>query len=79
MYTSLKVNPVSETQVRLIGPCIVTRKVYSIVVSRQAAVNYFQLGMKIQDAFPKLSLEEREFLISGVSPEGWNQTFGESH
>jgi hypothetical protein len=79
MYTNLKVSPVSKTQVRLSGRCIVTRKNYSVVVSRQAAVSYFQLGMKIQDAFPKLPPEEREFLISGVSPEGWNTTFGESH
>jgi hypothetical protein len=79
MYADLKVSPVSKTRVRLIGPCIVTRKIYSVVVARQAAVNYFELGMKIQDAFPKLPPEEREFLISGVSPEGWNMTFGESH
>jgi hypothetical protein len=79
MYANLKVSPVSKTQVRLTGPCIVTGKDYSVVVSKQAAANYFQLGVKIQDAFPKLSLEEREFLISGVSPEGWNRTFGESH
>jgi hypothetical protein len=79
MYTNLKASPVSKTQVRLMGPCIVTKKNYSVVVSRQAAANYFQLGMKIQDAFPKLSIQKREFLISGVSPEGWNKTFGESH
>jgi hypothetical protein len=79
MYTKLKVIRVSKTKVRLIGPCIVTKKDYSIVVSREAAVNYFQLGVKIHDAFPKLTTEEREFLISGISPEGWNTTFGESH
>ena len=78
MYTNLKANPVSKTQVRLVGPCIVTGKDYSVEVSREAAANYFQLGMKVQDAFPRLSPGEREFLTSGVSPEGWGKTFGES-
>jgi hypothetical protein len=27
---------------------------------------------------PRLSDEEREFLISGISSEGWEQTFGVS-
>lgn len=30
----------------------------------------------IQDAFPDLNASEREFLISGVSPEDWNEMFG---
>jgi hypothetical protein len=30
----------------------------------------------IQDAFPYLSSDDREFLISGMSPEGWEKTFG---
>jgi hypothetical protein len=31
----------------------------------------------IQDAFPYLSANDREFLISGMSPEGWDETFKE--
>lgn len=31
----------------------------------------------IQDAFPYLSADDREFLISGMSPEGWDETFPE--
>ena len=29
-------------------------------------------GVNIRDALPYLSADEREFLISGVSPEDWN-------
>ena len=34
-------------------------------------------GVNIQDALPYLSADEREFLISGVSPEDWNQLYPE--
>lgn len=33
-------------------------------------------GMLVQDAFPYLSAEERELLISGICPECWEKTFG---
>jgi len=33
--------------------------------------------MLIQDAYPTLSLAEREFLISGVTPEEWDKFFSE--
>lgn len=32
-------------------------------------------GRLVQDAFPTLSAEEREFLISGITPREWNQLF----
>lgn len=31
----------------------------------------------IQDAMPELCLDDREFLISGVTPEEWEAVFGE--
>ena len=33
-------------------------------------------GMAIQRAMPNVSLDDREFLISGVSPRGWEEKFG---
>jgi hypothetical protein len=32
-------------------------------------------GAYVQDAFPTLSAEEREFLISGTTPEAWAKMF----
>ncbi len=29
-----------------------------------------------QDIFPDLPKEEREFLISGITPQEWKETFG---
>ena len=33
-------------------------------------------GTLVQDAFPQLSDDAREFLISGITPEEWDATFG---
>jgi hypothetical protein len=32
--------------------------------------------VKAREAFPELAKEDREFLISGTSPEGWKMLFG---
>lgn len=58
------------------GICLGTQKPYSVTVKGSDLYKYRQ-GAKIQDAFPYLSAGDREFLISGYSPEGWDQTFGE--
>lgn len=33
-------------------------------------------GMYIQDAYPNLTADEREFLISGATSEEWEKMFG---
>jgi hypothetical protein len=57
------------------GPCGVTKKSYSVTVPAAGLYKYNN-GAYIQAAFPKLSADDREFLISGTSPEGWDQLFG---
>jgi len=44
----------------------------------QQRMNNYQHGLLIQDenAFGCLSKEEREFLISGMTPEVWQEVFG---
>ncbi len=34
-------------------------------------------GELIQDVFPDLEIDQREFLMTGITPEEWTQTFGE--
>lgn len=34
-------------------------------------------GALIQDAFPHLSADDREFIITGITPEEWEEEFGE--
>lgn len=39
--------------------------------------NYENGNGLIQDVFPNLTSSEREFLMTGVTDEEWNQMFGE--
>jgi hypothetical protein len=36
----------------------------------------WMVGMLAQDAFPFLAHEQREFLISGITPAEWHELFG---
>lgn len=58
------------------GPCLKTGKPYSVTVPADGLHKYHQ-GAYIQDAFPNLSKDDREFLMSGYSPEGWKEIFGD--
>ena len=41
-----------------------------------AGMKAYKAGAHIQDAFPFLKAEEREFLISGITPNEWRAIFG---
>lgn len=58
------------------GPCKVTGKSVSVKVPAEGLYAYRQ-GAFIQDAFPDLSKDECEFLMTGISKEGWQLTFGD--
>lgn len=58
------------------GPCLATGKEYSVTVPAAELFAYRRGGM-IQDTLVSVSCEDREFLMSGFSPEGWDATFGE--
>ena len=63
------------------GTCGVTQKPYSVQVPKENIQGYIKWRnreMKIQDALPNMSRDDREFLISGTSPEGWKIMFVET-
>jgi hypothetical protein len=62
--------------VTLSGPCQVTGQDYSVTVGIVGLTQYIN-GAHAQTAFPDLPAEQREFLISGTSPEGWTQMFSQ--
>ena len=37
----------------------------------------WRAGAYIQDAFPHLSADHREFILSGITPQEWDDIFGE--
>lgn len=40
------------------------------------AWNEWRNGMLVQDAFPDLNPEEREFIMTGMLPGEWDELFG---
>jgi hypothetical protein len=58
---------------------IVSGKVYQmdINITEEQLFNFIngRSGLA-QEAFPDLSIDEREFIISGIHPTEWNELFG---
>ena len=58
---------------------IVSGKTYQMELDiTQEQLNDFTNGRTglIQEAFPHLSVDEREFIISGIHPTEWRELFG---
>lgn len=45
-------------------------------LTREQYRNWVIMGMFIQDAMPHLSVDDREFLMTGATPEEWKASFG---
>lgn len=58
-----------------VGPCVITGKEQRVTVKADD-LNRYRQGSYVQESFPYLAKEDREFLISGMSGEGWKLTFG---
>ena len=56
--------------------CPICKRIYRIVVSNKELRNY-ENGALAQNAFPRLSPEDREMLISGVCGTCWDEMFEE--
>ena len=42
----------------------------------QEQLDAFSRGELVQRAFPNLSAEQREFLLTGITPQEWHDVFG---
>ena len=60
---------------RAFRECSITKKEYSVDISHHAWKGW-QDGIMIQDAFPSLDKEQREFLITGLTPAEWSHMCG---
>tara|TARA_R100001082_G_C4347800_1_gene153099 strand:- start:701 stop:901 length:201 start_codon:yes stop_codon:yes gene_type:complete len=57
---------------------LVSGKVHAMDLDvTQEQMDAWSAGMYIQDAMPQLSDGEREFLMTGITQEEWDATFGE--
>lgn len=60
---------------KITGNCVITGKEYSCTVPTLGLQQWLD-GDLIQNAMPTVSPDDREFLKSGISPMGWEKTFG---
>ncbi len=52
------------------GMCVMTGDMYAVEVTL-SEIETYETGVLVQKAFPDLNAEDREFIISGISPRGW--------
>ena len=45
-------------------------------ITRDQLHAYHGEGALLQDAFPNLNADEREFIKTGITPQEWSDTFG---
>lgn len=68
-----------EPTFRVVGRCVMTDKHWSTNAYSQnllfTGLRLWALGTTAQCALRFMSASEREFLISGISPDGWEETF----
>ena len=55
--------------------CTVTNKRYEVVVEADKYFDYISGRKLIQNIFPGLTVDQREFLISGFTPHEWSKMF----
>lgn len=49
----------------------------NVPVTLREIKDWEQSGKHIQDYFPDLSDDDREFILTGITPEEWQMAFGE--
>lgn len=64
---------IGDKQVTIIGRCVVTKKPYSVTVWEHDMAKFESGEDLIQNIFPYLSSGDREFIKTGISPEGWKR------
>lgn len=68
---------INRKEVTIITECPICHHANEVMVNEE---DYFAWAFDdelVQNAFPYLSADEREMLVSGICPKCWAQTFGE--
>jgi hypothetical protein len=60
---------------RVSGKCTFTGEEYQCTVPTEELRRFLD-GVHAHIAMPSVSADDREFLISGISPAGWKKAFG---
>lgn len=64
-----------DGKLELSADCSVSGKRFTVLVNHEAWLSWMN-GTKAKDAFPELSPAQREFIMTGTTPEEWNALAG---
>ena len=67
----------NKKEVIVVTVCPMCGHANEIAVNEEDYYDWSFDGALVQDAFPYLSADEREMLISGICPKCWDKLFGE--
>jgi hypothetical protein len=76
----MSTNTKGESGFVLYKTSMISGKVHSMElpgVTEEAYRRWLCSPTLIQDAFPHLSADQREFMMTGITPEEWNEAFGD--
>jgi len=75
----MQIQHIAENKVLVSKQSIFSGKVNQMVLPlRQGQIEYWlDSCLLIQDVLPDLSDDQREFLLSGSTPEEWDEMFGD--
>jgi hypothetical protein len=63
--------------IRFSKKCSVTDETYVVTVETDDCIRWKEERMCIQDVFPMLDKEMREFLMTGTTPAEWEEMYGQ--
>ena len=70
------IKDLGDGRIEITGPCCYLEDVIHTVITTKVALDLYESrNILIQDAFPDLSNEDREFIKMGYSPSGWDALF----
>lgn len=58
--------------------CRITKQLNAMDIDvTEEQLRLWEEGMLVQEAMPHLSPDEREFLMTGITPQVWRELFGD--
>lgn len=79
----IDIQDLGDSKIRIISKCDLNSLVHEITIEGRdfdavkEGVRKWRAGELIQNALPMLNEDEREFVLTGISPEMWDDMFGE--
>jgi hypothetical protein len=77
VMTSGHIITFTEDEVVFSKTCTISGKKYMTIVPRDLFDKWQICGENIQDVFHMFSSEQREFILSGITPKEWDYMFPE--